>query len=132
MKTKNLLRWVLPLLLLTVLLTACGHSSVALAMRETHILDRWKASYSSFTGVKTHTLQADAGQSLALTYDVQVDEGTLSLQVKNADGELVWEEVMQVARADTVNVPTEQTGRYTILIQGEQTSGSWDVNWRLQ
>ncbi len=132
MMAKRFLRWVLPLVLLGILLTACGHSSVALAMRESHILNQWKASYTSFTGVKTHSLRADAGQILMVNYDVQVDKGKLRLQVENADGEMVWEEAMQTGKSGTASVNLDQTGRYTIFIQGDRTSGSWAVNWDLQ
>ncbi len=132
MKNKRFGLLTLAALLLALLLSACGNSSVALTMRETHIFDQWKASYTSFTGVKTHSFRADAGQTLVITYDVQVDKGALSLRVKNWDGASIWEAPLQADQADTVSVALEQGGRYTIAIEGERTSGDWDVSWDLQ
>jgi hypothetical protein len=119
-------------LLLGGFLAACGRSSIVIGMREMHLPGDWQANYSTFTGVKSDSFQADAGQTLILDYDAQVDKGALSIQVENPADKLVWEAQLQEAQSDSVQILLDQTGRYVLRIAGENASGSWDLQWNIE
>ena len=118
--------------LLGGLLASCGSSSMEIGMMETHLPGNWQASYSTFTGRKSDTFQADAGQSLNLDCDAQVNRGTLEIQVEDPDDQVTWQRSLQVDLSDTVHIPLEKTGRYTLLINGNGTGGSWDLKWNVE
>jgi hypothetical protein len=124
--------WLSVLLLLAVLLTGCEADSVEIGMVETHLASEWRATYTTFSGTKTDIIQADAGQTLVLEYDAQVDKGMLDIQIENPDDEVIWEMPLQEDNADTVQVPLPQEGRYALRIRGEDTGGGWDLTWDIQ
>jgi hypothetical protein len=132
MNRKRKVWLLLAALLLGVLLVSCGYSSIEIGMMGTHLPGNWQASYSTFTGRKTDTFQADAGQTLNLKYDVQVNKGTLDLQVEDPDNQVIWQRTLQVDQSDTVHISLEKTGHYSLLINGRGTGGSWDLKWNVE
>jgi len=132
MNQKQTIGLLLTALMAAVILAACGFSTVQIGMLENHLPGMWQASYATFTGTKTDSFRADTGQTLFLKYDVQVEKGTLDIQVKNPDGELVWDGDMQKDESGTAQVALKQPGRYNLLIEGQDAGGSWDLNWDVQ
>jgi hypothetical protein len=113
------------------LLTACGQSTLEIGMVETNLPGRWQASYATFTGTKFDTLQAEAGDTLTLEYDVQVDTGTLTLEIRSPRNRLLWDTSLQDNADDTVNLTLEQAGSYTISIKGDAAGGAFALSWEL-
>ena len=134
MNRKALLVWLFTALVLGALLGGCGNrqSSLVVGMREHHLPGNWEASYITLIGARNDRFRAKAGETLNLGYDVQVDKGMLTLQVENPADEVVWEVALENDEADSVEVPLEQDGRYTLRIVGEDTSGGWDLQWTVQ
>lgn len=134
MNRKRSLWLLLAALLFGGLLASCGDgtSRIEIGMREIHLSGDWQANYATFTGRKSDTFQADAGQRLDLEYKTQVDRGTLKILVENPADEVVWQVSLQEGQSDSVQVPLEQDGRYTMRIVGEGTSGSWHLQWNIQ
>lgn len=120
------------LALLATLVTGCTGDSLEIGMVETHLGDEWRASYTTFTGTKSDTFQADAGQTLVLDYEVQVEKGTLYVVLENPDDEVVWKMSLQEDNAGTPQISLEQDGRYTLRLRGEDTGGGWDLTWDIQ
>ena len=113
-------------------LLSCSLAHVVIGLRETHLPGLWRASYSTFTGSKSDVFQADAGQTLDLEYNAQVDKGMLSIQVVNPGDEVVWEASLKEDQAETTQVSLDHSGRYAIRITGEETGGSWDLKWYVE
>ena len=124
--------WLTLFLLLAGLLAACGRSTVEIGMMETTLPGSWEASYRTFSGAKRNTFGADAGETLVLDYKVVVDKGMLSLRVENPDGEDLWDLSLEEEAADTVEVPLNTDGRYTIVVEGDATGGGFDLSWELK
>lgn len=120
------------ILLVAGLVIGCKADSVEVGMVETHLGNEWHANYTTFSGTKADTFRADAGQTLVVEYDVVVEEGMLDIQVENPDGEVDWKVALEDDDVDTVQVPLEREGRYTLRIRGESTGGGWDLTWEVQ
>ena len=75
--------------------------------------------------------RAEDGQTITLDYDVTVKKGTLVLAIVGPDGESLWEEPLHENGSGTVTLTASEQGIYTIHIEGEDTSGSFDLSWNL-
>lgn len=131
-------RLLTPIIRLTVLflllgMAACsGSSSLKVGWVEQSGFSQTTASYTTFSGTERRMLDADAGETISITYDVTVDEGALTLQIVDEEETAVWEQTFANDDAGLVDVPVENDGRYEIAIIGEETGGSFDLNWQVQ
>ena len=132
MNRKRTPMWLTIAFFLIGLLAACGPSSLEIGMMETNLPGRWEASYMTFTGTKADKIQADAGQTLILEYEVDVDKGDLSIEVKHPEAGALWDVVLQEDAEDTVELALEWAGPYTITIEGDNAGGSFDLSWELE
>jgi hypothetical protein len=118
------------LVLGSLLLAACGQSKLQVGWVGTSTANQFSYRYETFTGTERKSIRLTAGETLPLTYAVEVDKGALTLAVQNPDGETLWEETFEEADGgETIELSAEQTGTYTLLVQGENTGGSFDVTW---
>jgi hypothetical protein len=124
--------FLLSVMLLGGLLIACQADRVAIGMNETNLPGQWQATYTTFSGTKVDTFRADAGQTLILDYETEVEKGSLTVQVEDPDEEVLWETAFDEGGADTVRVDLNQDGRYAIVLIGEDADGSWDLEWEIE
>lgn len=89
-------------------------------------------SYSTFNGYESQSLDLKAGQNLKIEYEVKVSKGNLRLAVEGPEAEILWETVLEEDGQDRVEVTIEAEGRYLLYIEGEQTGGSFRVNWQTE
>lgn len=82
-----------------------------------------------FNGSKKYTVRAQSGQTLTLDYDVMLDKGTMDIQIKNADGDVIWETAIDDAATDTADLPIEKDGKYQVVLKGDDMGGEYDVSW---
>jgi hypothetical protein len=101
-------------------------------MVETHLPGRWEASYTTFTGNKTDTIRASAAQTLVLDYEVEVDKGELTIELRRHEGGPLWDMSFQEDAADSVAIALPDTGPHTLAIEGEGAGGSFDLSWELE
>ena len=130
MKPRNCLA-ALALVLVSTLLVGCGSSSIRIGWTESSGLNHKSAQYASFDGVERKTIRAQENQTITLDYDVTVEKGTLVLAIVGPDGESVWEEPFREDGSDILALTASQKGVYTIHIEGENTTGGFDLSWSL-
>jgi hypothetical protein len=123
---------VLAVSLLTVagLVVGCGRSSLRIGWRETSGLRHKTARYRSFDGLERASFRARSSESVELDYEVEVEEGTLTLTLTGPDGTTLWEETFEEDAADVLRLNASQSGRYQLRIEGDSTRGAFDVSWR--
>ena len=80
----------------------------------------YRMSYEYFNGFDSHTLRLEAGDVLEGKTDTW--RGWLEVEVSGEDGETLLE---GVAMNEEQSVEIAETGEYTILVHGRQTSGSF-------
>ena len=132
MNCKRAIMWLTIAAVSAGLVAACGQSSLEVGMVETNLPGRWEASYTTFTGTKVDTIRAQAGQILELAYKVKVDKGDLSIKVGRHDREALWDASLQEDAKDTVEIALGQDGPYTLIVEGENAGGSFDLSWELR
>ena len=126
-------RWItlaaLTLLALTALLAGCGSSNLKIGWRETSNFKRKHAEYVTFDGTQSKAFRAEAGQTIQLDGEVTVEKGTLHLRLASPGGETLWEESYQEGGDASVSMTAPEDGLYTLHIEGEATSGGFDISW---
>ncbi len=62
----------------------------------------WEADYSYFTGTQTNNLQ---GQNVKLNIDVETDDGSLEISVKDTDDNVLFSETISETTSFSVEAP---------------------------
>lgn len=119
------------LLTLVGLMIGCGRSSLRVGWRETSGLRHKTARYRSFDGLERASFRAQAGESIELEYEVEVEEGMLTLTLTDPDGEPLWEETFEQDAADVLRLSAPRDGRYRLRIEGNSTRGAFNVSWQV-
>jgi hypothetical protein len=89
-------------------------------------------SYSTFTGTLQDTFDVDEGQTINLDYEATVERGTLILLVEDPQGEPVWQVELTDDDSDSVEIMAPESGRYVARIEGQDTGGSFDLQWEVE
>lgn len=135
MKNGRTLGWILALTIASALIAGCGWTGwtgIKVGFQESTRNGHWDLHYGTFTAREVKTFSADAGNTLAFDYKVEVEKGELSLTVENPVGEAIFARVLTESTHDTVRLPLEQDGRYSIVVVGNDTGGSTDLDWDVE
>ena len=89
-------------------------------------------SFRSFSGFESNAAYIEEGQSLYMDYEVELERGSLSIQIETADGKLVWEKNLDESAHDQVEISVEQPGSYAVYVKGSGARGSFDVEWEVK
>jgi major membrane immunogen (membrane-anchored lipoprotein) len=116
-------------LVLTILLSGCTRQVGWVGLNYGNIFD---VSYHFFDGIKIEKIQANAGDTFNLTYDIEVDDGALRLELLDPDRELVWEASFLEDNEEALTFQVEKSGRYTLRIIGDQTKGGFELRWDIK
>jgi methionine-rich copper-binding protein CopC len=118
------------LLVVSGVLIGCGaRSSVKIGWRGSDSRKRTWASYVSFGGLERKSFRAEAGEMIELDYDVEVEEGALTIQLLDPEEDRVFHRTFRESAADVELMSAPRSGRYELRIEGEGTKGSYDVSW---
>lgn len=127
------LKSILTLLLSLIALVspACSSSQVRVGFIGSQVGNRMAFDYELFSGQEQKTLNLDRGQTLDLNFDVQVERGSLTLQLIDKDGAVSWEESFEDDSAGSVDLEIDGDGFYRISVSGQKTEGGFDIDWEL-
>lgn len=103
------------------------------------VADSLKATMSSefadWSGnVGTNFMRVPAGKEIALTYRTYAESGDFKIQLRNKEGETIWEEALP-AGSETVGqrtLPVAQAGEYRVSIAGHGSKGKFNVSWTVK
>jgi hypothetical protein len=116
------------LLILLATLTACTRQVGWVGM---NYGTTFQATYQFFDGPKTEAVRLEGGETFTLDYDLNVDDGALTLQWMGPGRTIVWEETFTEDAEDVYNFTPESGGRYTLRVIGEETEGGFDLQWEI-
>ena len=85
--------------------------------------------YGTYSGVERSTQEVESGQSIHFYYAASVLEGSLALKWLDPSGTVVWQRVLSENASGTEEIASESPGRYTIIVQGQRTVGSFNIAW---
>jgi hypothetical protein len=73
------------------------------------------------------------GRSVLLEYQATVSSGSLTIQVENPQGQVVWQAAPPAGPAGnhaSQVIALNQGGNYTVVLQGRDAVGSLDLSWK--
>ena len=114
-------------LISALFLSSCSRTQVGWVA--TNLDNTFEASYRRFDGQEVETYQLESGKSFSLSYDIEVNEGSLTLELVNPEDEPVWEESFSENAEDVFEFTPETTGRYRLRVIGDDTRGSFELTW---
>ena len=121
--------------ILAFLLSGCELSKVKFGevrmMYGTNEAGRISYDISTFTGIESGQLQAEAGQIISYTYQTVLDKGELVIEWQNPQGEVVWQKNFVESAQGGDEIEIVSPGKYIIIIQGKGVGGCFDVSWQV-
>jgi hypothetical protein len=122
--------WIWTIIILGFLsfLTGCNYRR---GWVEVTYSDRLRATYSLFNGQNGATVGLAAGESVSLTYDLEISKGSITLQVIDPDRKVIWEEDFCEDGTGSTSIPAALEGKYQFVVLGEKTRGSFDLHWEI-
>lgn len=82
----------------------------------------WEADYSYFTGTQTSNLQ---GKNEKLNIDVETDEGSLEISVKDTDDNVLFSETISETTSFSIDVPE----KVMVSVLGKEHDGGFSINY---
>jgi len=89
-------------------------------------------TYLLFTGSESTLFTAEAGQTLILSYDVDVEGGSLTIKVRRGLEQVVWERSFHESSSGSAEIWLEEAGTYFVVVKGEAARGGFDVRWEVR
>jgi hypothetical protein len=129
------------LILLTVLLSACGGSlhvgklrigEVRIGMLETRGPNHMAYSYTTFSGHESAPLELVSGQTLTIDYQVRMTKGDLTLEIQDPQSDVLWQKRFQADASENIELQAQKNGQHSIVIAAESAGGSVDVSWTVE
>jgi len=115
------------------LLVGCGaRSSLRIGWLEAGGPGHKDVRYKLFSGLERTSFRAQAGETIELDYDLEVERGTLAVSLVDPDGEDLWARTFEEEAQDVVRVEAQQGGRFRLNIEGESTRGGFEITWRVE
>lgn len=89
-----------------------------------------KMIYKSFDGYKYKKININKGEKLKLNIDVTTKDGELEVLVLNENNDEIYS-TTNPKKEINKEIKIDKDGKYTIKIDGDEHSGSYDVEWKL-
>ena len=80
----------------------------------------WSGNYAMLDGIMQKTIYPDGD---ILNLSVKTESGTISIEIKNADGDILFQE----NQIGTETFEIQVTGKVTVRIEAEKHKGSFDI-----
>jgi hypothetical protein len=88
---------------------------------------RMKASFVYFSGRKQKEINLKQDEELTISFNSEITEGKLSIQLLDSTGNVVKEFANTVDQ--TEKIKASKAEKYKILVQGEKAKGNYEVKW---
>ena len=103
------------------------NSSVSIMSVETSMGNHLKASFHYQTGRDSIKVKKQVGDTLVLRGDIKVEEGVITLTVKDPHGEVVYNEVYTGSQELEQKIPVYSEGKYTVGLKMDGAKGGYDL-----
>lgn len=115
-------------LIILALLTSCTRQVGWVGLNYGNTFD---FSYQFFDGKETTRIEMGAGDAFRLSYDIEVNDGALHLELIDPDQAVVWQTTFLEDSKDVFEFVPESGGRYTLNIIGDGTKGGVELRWKI-
>jgi hypothetical protein len=122
--------------ILSILLSGCELSKVKFGevrmMFGTNEEGHISYTCTTFTGIESGRVQAERGQIISFNYQATISKGSLIIEWHDPAGEVEWRKILVVEDHGKEEIKIESAGKHTILIQGKDAGGKFDVSWQVK
>ncbi len=87
---------------------------------------------TTFTGIESGSVQAERGQIISFNYQAAISKGSLIIEWQDPAGEVEWRKILVEDDHGKDEFRIESAGKHTILIQGQDMGGKFDVSWQIK
>ncbi|MCK4897554.1 MAG: hypothetical protein KAS38_02160 [Anaerolineales bacterium] len=87
---------------------------------------------TTFTGIESRSVQAERGQIISFNYQAAISKGSLVIEWQDPAGEVEWRKILVEEDHGKEEIRIESAGKHTILIQGKDAGGKFDVSWQIK
>jgi len=88
--------------------------------------------FTNFNGVEQGDLDIQNGQRISFDYEAALNKGNLAFKCLDPSGRVVWEKLLSGSASGTDEILCETPGKYTLLVQGHQSAGYFDLTWDVE
>ena len=112
-----------PAILAAVKVIYAPVNNVSIGWVEHKQSDLWVADYAYFTGSQTSNLQ---GLNTKLNIDVETDEGSLEILLKDADDKIIFSKTTSETTSFSIDVPE----KVIVAVSGKEHDGGFTVSYK--
>lgn len=114
---------------LTLLLISCVTSNgVRVGWSSSLHSTEYSASYASWNGSSSVPINIRES-SVVFSYQAEVRKGSLSIAVQDPQDQGLWRTTLHGNGNGSRILSTPRTGSYKLLVEGQNTAGSFDIRW---
>lgn len=113
--------------LFSLLLISCTDIEVGYVGSNTG--NQINGTYKYFDGVKSKVINAEAGNTIDISYSSEVNKGELSLKVLDSSHKTIAE--LEPNTTGTKEIKVSQDEKYELIIKGSGTEGNFKVEWEI-
>ena len=85
--------------------------------------------FKTFTGFESGNTLVERGETIFFDYHATITRGSLLIEWQNPSGEIVWQKTLSESDRGNVEIGIDTSGKYSIIIQGVNAAGNFDVSW---
>lgn len=126
------LRKIRILFIVVLILLISGCTSGGYSMRNGNIefyKQEISGSYDNFNGHKEKRYRFKEGTTISFSSDFSTENGSLLITVKNKSNDTI---IYQTHDSDSGTVKIDESGNYTIRIEGENHKGHFNLSWTVE
>ncbi len=124
------------IMLISIFTTSCSFKLLNLT---TFTDDRMHSSFIAFNGVEDSVVTLEEGQKINIHTTFEISKGSISATVYHPNGETIVTTTADAKNDGTANfvedeiiISVEEAGEYIIAVEGDWTSGSYNVFWYIR
>jgi len=88
-----------------------------------------EATFARFRGEELYSVHLEAGEAFVLQYNIDLEEGILELRMQDGNDDVLWVESFDEPAADESRISADEAGWYTLVVQGDDAKGMFDLTW---
>lgn len=89
-------------------------------------------TYREFSGLESWPVEAEAGDTLSISYEVEVTKGTLAFTLRDTAADtILWQQISTEDAAGTDSVTLPEGGPFEMQVRGILTGGGYTLRWEV-
>lgn len=121
--------WTAGILLTALLLSGCDYANFAILNASSNQAHKISRSSYLWTGISDGTVIISEDDPKDVTFEIEMSEGSLSLTLKNSDGEEIDTLTQEGEYTGTEKFTVEDAGTYKLVQKGKGFNGKYQVTW---